>query len=188
MLIRNTQEFTNKRRWNHYSSKIKLSIRLKIILNFAETLQMKPARIIYILFASLLLIINLSCKKNKGCTDKDATNFNSEVTEDDGSCNYVSYIVFWYNQTTANDLVAAGYSTLKCVVDGAGSTSSASSVHFNAAPSCGQTGSMTMTEQMGNIKSKSVSYSITDGSSGTVIWSGTISINANDCVKKYLQY
>ncbi len=149
---------------------------------------MKQFKISYLLFASLLLINSLGCKKNKGCTDKDATNFNSQVTEDDGSCNYVSYIVFWYNQTTANDLISAGYSNLKCVVDGAGSSLSPSSIHFNAAPNCGQTGSITMTEQMGNVKSKNVSYSITDGASGTVIWQGTTSINANDCIKQYLQY
>ncbi len=49
-------------------------------------------------FFSLILFFS-SCEKSvSGCTDSNANNFNSEATEDDGSCTFDiadSYVGFW---------------------------------------------------------------------------------------------
>ena len=61
----------------------------------------------FILFAFLLILFN-ACKKEEGCTDPLATNYNSEAEEDNGSCVYannpgsVSSIV---NYTTSDGLL-----------------------------------------------------------------------------------
>ena len=42
-----------------------------------------------ILFALLtVVLVQSACKKEEGCTDKAATNFNSDAEEDDGSCTF----------------------------------------------------------------------------------------------------
>ncbi len=141
------------------------------------------------LFISFLIVISsLSCKKNKGCTDKDATNYNADAQEDDGSCNYVSYMVFWFNQTTANHLISSGYSNIKCTIDGAEVGSTQPGSYFNSAPTCGQSNSLTITEQMGNNKSKTIEYVFKDAVSGNVIWSGSIDLTTGVCSPKYLSY
>lgn len=42
-----------------------------------------------------LLLFSTSCKKDQdGCTDSGATNFNSDATNDDGSCKYSPQLIF----------------------------------------------------------------------------------------------
>ncbi|MEI7801106.1 MAG: hypothetical protein WCI97_00530 [Bacteroidota bacterium] len=46
------------------------------------------------LIVILVLGISMQSCKKKGCTDRSATNYNSLVKEDDGSCLYVDHTLF----------------------------------------------------------------------------------------------
>lgn len=61
----------------------------------------------------------------------------SEVKKDDASCQYESKEVFWYNQTTADSLIADGATALTYYVDGQVVGSSAAFVYWTGAPNCG---------------------------------------------------
>lgn len=47
----------------------------------------------------LCVFVLFSCKKEQGCTDQIAINFNSTAEEDDGSCNYSVTGGYWITQS-----------------------------------------------------------------------------------------
>ena len=59
-------------------------------------------KILY-LFLTVSLIFS-SCKKEQGCTDSQASNYNADSEEDDGLCMY-SVIGVWENTALAGDLI-----------------------------------------------------------------------------------
>jgi len=59
-----------------------------------------------LLFISIMAIT--SCGK-KGCTNKYATNYCWKCKDDDGTCNYKSTMIFWFNKTTSDNLIADGF-------------------------------------------------------------------------------
>ena len=59
-------------------------------------------KILY-LFLTVSLIFS-SCKKEQGCTDSQASNYNADSEEDDGLCMY-SVIGVWENTAVAGDLI-----------------------------------------------------------------------------------
>jgi len=124
------------------------------------------------------LIIS-SCQKD-GCTDPDGTNFSSEATSNDGSCKFEGRTVLWFGENTANALINDGASNLTFYLDGNIIGSSATTVFWTGAPECGQTGSITATKDLGDLKNKSFSYSVVDDT-GYEYWSGSLSIEANTC-------
>lgn len=138
----------------------------------------------------MLAISIVGCKKDKikGCTMTDAKNFNSSAEEDDGSCTYEGQQVLWYGAATSDSLINVdGSSSLTYKVDGIIVGSSATSVYFPSAPSCGQTGSITITKDLGKSKTKICTYEVTDNF-GWIDWSGTIIFSANTCTKTELVY
>ncbi len=135
----------------------------------------------------VIAVVFSSCSKNKGCTDKNATNFNSSATKDDGSCTYSAYIVFWYNSQTASHLASDGYTSIKCSINGSVVGTSPSNASFNSAPTCGQSGSLSITQTLVNTTSQTVNYVITDANnSSNVIWSGQLSLTAGVCTPQML--
>lgn len=146
---------------------------------------MKKLSICFGVLLSALLLT--SCAKEQGCTDASASNYNPDAVENDNSCTYEGSLVFWYDSQTADDLYFDGSSSLKYYIDGALIGSSAADVYWQGAPSCGQSGSISVTKSLGTAKSKSVNYRVLDDFND-VIWEGVISIEAGACTKFRLIY
>jgi hypothetical protein len=142
---------------------------------------MKKSNYVFIaLLIGAMSICVTSCSKEQGCTDPDSKNYNINAEEDDGSCLYEGSIVFWFNQSTANDLMEDDAISLKYYVDGNLIGSSATSVYWTGAPNCDQSGAVSVTKDLGDTKTKSFTYSVKD-QTGFEYWSGNIIFTANTC-------
>ena len=118
-----------------------------------------------------------SCKKDKvkGCTTTSAKNFNSKAEEDDGSCQYEGSVVFWTNSLTSGE-------SWNIYLNGLFQGNMA--VNFASAPSCGNTGALTIKKSLGSNKSQPYNISaayVSAGTTGPISPIGTVTFEANTC-------
>ncbi len=152
---------------------------------------MKKINIILMAVISLVFLLILSCKKDspskKGCTDTDAINLCSDCDVEDHSCEYQGQVIFWYDQNTSNFLIDDDAFSLTYYVDGQIAGSSSTIVYWNGtlSPGCGTQGLVTVTKNLGNVKSLSYNYQIKD-QTGWVYWEGVINFVANQCNSLHL--
>ncbi len=141
------------------------------------------------------IIAFTGCKKKEGCIDQLATNYCDDCKTDDESCEYDGSAVFYYRKTAADSLQANNFLILNFYVNGeVGNVNSASWIaadYWTIAPSCDDENSITFNKNLGNVKTKSYSYSVkgykyneTDSSitGEIVIWNGNIDFKANSCI------
>jgi hypothetical protein len=152
---------------------------------------MKKANSIFFCIILLTgLFLSDSCKKNdkiRGCTDKDSQNYNPSAQQDDGSCLYEGQVVFWYDQTASAGLVADGATALTFYLNTQVIGSSATTVYWATAPDCGQDGSITVTEDLGKVKTHAYALSVQD-QTGHEYWTSTVNVDANTCLQFQLQW
>lgn len=128
-----------------------------------------------------------SCKK-EGCTDIYATNYDSAAKTNDGSCQYEGTVQFWYNQSTSQNLIDDGSTSLTISVDGNVIGSYATSVYFSGEPSCGQASIVRTVKNLGSSKTKAATYRVIDDF-GDEIWAGNFTFDAaNECYSIKLTY
>jgi hypothetical protein len=143
---------------------------------------------LFILGLSALTFVSFNSCKKEGCIDDDDKNYAADADKDDGSCTYEANVIFWYNQTTSQNLQDDVITSLTFYIDNQVVGSYASSVFFTDTPSCGQSSVVSKTMDLGNVKSKSASYMVKDDF-GDEIWSGTITFDASvGCTTYELTY
>ncbi len=136
-------------------------------------------------FCSIALltgIISLStgCKKEQGCTDIDATNFNFTAEEDDGSCTYEGSATLWWTLNTASSQLAAGNSKLEFYVDGLYAGSGSMNTGWDSEPLCGHSIAINVTKDLGSSTSENYSFTVRNDQAHQV-YSGAFTIYANQC-------
>ena len=144
---------------------------------------------IFLSLAAGLILID-SCTKNdriKGCMDPDSKNYDPNAEEDDGRCLYEGSVVFWYDMAASNGLVYDGAISLTFYLNGAIIGTSPATIYWTGAPDCGQTGTISVKQDLGNFKTLAYDLSVKD-QTGFEYWTATININANTCTQFKLQW
>ncbi|OFY87144.1 MAG: hypothetical protein A3F72_16700 [Bacteroidetes bacterium RIFCSPLOWO2_12_FULL_35_15] len=150
---------------------------------------MKTNKLILIAFTIAAVFLSTSCKKKiRGCTDPAATNYKTSANEEDGSCTFEGSVVLWYGQTTSDLLIQNGHSFLEYSIDYSYADDSDCSAYYTTAPNCGESGSVTVTKNLGNSSSKSFYYSVVCVGTDSVLWSGNLTFTAKTCTKHELHY
>jgi hypothetical protein len=161
------------------------SLKLAFLLIFADKKLFKMNKIKTLSIAAIMLLSAstfTSCKKEvSGCTDLDATNFNSSATLNNGSCTYQGSAVIWFGQQMAQTFVNAGVTSVTYYIDGNVAGSSATNIYFPSAPNCGAASAATVDYNMAGTKVLPRTLVIKN-QNGVQVGTGTIDFEANKCV------
>jgi hypothetical protein len=141
----------------------------------------------FFIFFSLAagLTITNSCAKNDnitGCTDKDSRNYDPVAGKDDGSCLYEGSVVFWYSQSASNSLMADGATALTFFIDGEIIGTTPTTNFWRVSPVCGQAGSVSITMDLGKVKTSTFTVSVKDQRE-IEYWNTSVNISGNTCTK-----
>jgi len=119
--------------------------------------------------------------------DKDSQNYSSTAQEDDGSCIYSGQVVFWFDQTASAGLIADGATSLIFSLNNMVIDTRVTSIYWTTAPLCGDNGSITVTKDLGKVKTLAYSLSVKD-QTGFEYWKTTVNFDANTCTQFQLAW
>ncbi len=128
-----------------------------------------------------LLFLNLNCGKKTGCKDQDATNYDKKASDGCDCCQYTGAIVFWYNKSTSDSIIAKSATDLNYYLDNQLIYTKSTSLHWASAPDCFDRNALSISRNQENKKVVSHFYEIKDNNSN-VIWSDTIDFIGGKCI------
>lgn len=137
-----------------------------------------------VFFSVLVLFALVSCKK-EGCTNSSAINYSADAGKDDGSCQFRSTMVVWFNAATATNAVNQGVSGIELFVEGKSHGSTTMVNSSVTEPAC-NTEEGIRTEIETNDQNKTVNYQIKKTGTNQILKSGSIPLSG--CQKVEFTY
>ncbi len=119
-----------------------------------------PVKLMIVAF----LLIGTSCKKNSGCTDSSADNYDYNADVNDGSCEYSGQVMFYISS-------AYNYVDVNC-----NGSSKTITLYYPSGATCGAAGCATYEFPTGTY----TYYAEEQGILGDT-WSGSVTITKNGC-------
>jgi len=129
---------------------------------------------------ALSLISILSGCYKAGCTDLQATNYDSKMKKDDLSCTYTGDIVFYTSIFVRDSLFDLGHKMLRFELEGVIVDSMATASFSAGTGTCGGAGSKTINRIFYDNTERTYKYRV-KGWNFTTIYEGFVTIEANDC-------
>lgn len=124
-----------------------------------------------------VLVINMtSCKKDpiKGCTNATAENYNSNATQDNGTCQFKGSLIVWTKPPCSN---------VKLYIDG--SLKGTLTGTLNTKPqNCDDAGAYKIDMTWSGSSSRNYNFSAKSNTTATCgyhEWQSTVTLNANKC-------
>jgi hypothetical protein len=133
----------------------------------------------------LLLALGLFTACKKGCVDRSAKNYDSRAKKDNGTCNYEGSAVLWYDEKVSNELKNDGVTRLDFFLNDVLISSHPTSDFWNSAPDCGETGSVTFVQDLGENASQEHRFTVKD-QFGFVQWTGALVFKSQTCLHQQL--
>lgn len=142
-------------------------------------MKLKISKLVLFYIGISFLIIS-SCSK-KACTDIDSVNYDSSANKNDGSCEYESKIIFWFD-SDFSDLLAStrNVSSLSFHIEGEKINTTNITNFQTVQPDCTQTAIDFVKIALGNLKTGSRIFQIKDNFDRLVM-SAEINIDAKEC-------
>lgn len=128
---------------------------------------------------ALMSFVFAGCRE-QGCTDPDAVNYSADAGRDDGSCEFEGDLVFWFDEPYSNFIQSLNVTQLRFFVadDFVGSLDAWSFVE--AQPTCGDSGALTVTLEMDDVKNRNFLYRV-ESQTGAFLTEGLQAVRANTC-------
>lgn len=138
----------------------------------------------------ILLIVASSvffaaCGK-RGCTDKNATNYDEEAEKNIDNCMYEGRVVFWFDQSVTTKLVENEVFNLIYFLNNRRVGGSTSGQFGSSNAECGMPGLVTAQYNLEKRKSREFDYIVKD-QNDKIWWQGKITLEANTCKKLQLE-
>jgi hypothetical protein len=129
----------------------------------------------------ILVIVSLASCKKSGCTDIDASNFDSEASTDDGTCAYTGNIVFWCLPAVSDSLRNLGHTKLYFELESEIVDSISTEFFFSPAGDCNGSGTKTFSREFSGDSKWNYHYRV-KGLNQATIYEDFILLKANECL------